>query len=101
MERKKINQLVGYGILIFLSGFFGGRFLHQFLQWLILLGSLMTFLGIYFFFKTVNLKTEFEFNQRDDFLTYFWNKLVLKLWTLIFTLWMIVMLIELLTTGHI
>lgn len=99
-NRKRNNNLIGYGILVFLFGFFGGTFWFKHLQWLILVGASMTFSGIYFFFKRTDLWAEFAFNG-DDFLTYFWNVLALKIWTLIFALWMIVMVLTLLTTGQI
>lgn len=97
MTRKTINRLIGYGILVFTIGFFTGQFLTIYLLWLIPIGTLMTFSGVFFFFKTTNLKNEFSKNKNDDFLTYFWNVLALKIWTLIFMLWMVPMNITLLT----
>lgn len=99
-DRKRNNNLIGYGILVFLFGFFAGTFWFKHFQWLILIGAGMTFSGIYFFFKKTNLWTEFAFDG-DDFLNYFWNTLALKIWTTIFALWMIVMVVILLTKGHI
>ena len=101
MQRRTINRLIGYGILIFLFAFFMGTYGWKYLQWLILVGAGLTFLGIYFFFKTTDLSIEFAFKAGDDFLTYFWKVLALKIWTFILSLWMMVMIFELLTKGHI
>lgn len=101
MDSRKIRALVGCGILVFLFGFFGSTYWVENLQWLILIGSSMTLLGIYFFFKETDLFLEFSRNKNDDVLTYFWSKLALKIWTLIFAVWMVVMVLELLKSGHI
>jgi hypothetical protein len=96
-----INRLVGYGILVFVIGFFAGQFLIGYLQWLIPIGTIMTFTGAFFFFKTTSLNAEFTKDKDDDILTYFWDVIVLKLWTFIFMLWMIPMNIILFTRGRI
>lgn len=101
MEKRSSNRLIGYGILVFLSGFFAGTYWIKHFQWLILVGACMTFVGIYLFLKKTNLWAEFAFNDDDGFLTYFWNVLALKAWTAIFVLWMMVMVFQLLTNGHI
>lgn len=101
MNKKNITKLIGFGILIFLTGFVLSSFGVIAFQWLIPLGAIMNFLGIYFFFKSIDLGKEFEFKTGDDFLTYFWNVLVLKIWTFIFSVWMVIMIIELINHGHI
>ena len=101
MTKRIINKMIGYGILVFVVGFFAGQFLTTYLQWLIPIGTLMTFTGVFFYFKTTSLTEEFTKNRNDDVLTYFWNVIVLKLWTFIFMLWMIPMNIVLLTRGRI
>lgn len=63
------------------------------------IGSLMTFAGVFFFFKDTNLNEQFREPDHEDVLTYFWNVIVLKLWTFIFVLWMIVMNLMLLAKG--
>ncbi len=89
MKKRRVNRLIAIGILIFVLGFFTGQFINALLLWLIPIGSTMTFIGVFLYFKTTNLSDEFNFKQNDDVLTYFWNVIVLKLWTLIFMLWMI------------
>lgn len=101
MTKRIVNRLIGYGILVFVVGFFTGQFWTVHLQWLIPIGTIMTFTGVFFFFKTTNLTDEFTKKKNDEFFTYFWNVIVLKLWTLIFVLWMIPMNIILLTRGRI
>jgi hypothetical protein len=101
MTKRIINRLIGYGILVFVVGFFAGQFWTFYLQWLIPIGTIMTFTGVFFFFKTTNLTEEFTKDKNEDVLTYFWNVIVLKLWTFIFMLWMIPMNIALLTQGTI
>lgn len=101
MTKRIVNRLIGYGILVFVVGFFAGQLLTAYLQWLIPMGTAMTFIGVFFFFKTTNLTVEFSKNPGDDILTYFWNVIVLKLWVLIFILWMIPMNIILLARGGI
>jgi len=103
MPRSRINYLIGYGILIFLIGFFAGVHWLKYFQWLIFPGAIMTFFGIYFFFKYTDLAEKFapgKIDDLDDALTYFWNVVVLKLWTFIIAVWMIVMVIHLLTAGY-
>lgn len=91
MEIKTINRLIGYGILVFVTGFFFGLFWIKYLQLLMPVGSLMTFIGVFFFFKDTKLSDQFTKNPKDDVLTYFWDVIVLKFWTFIFVLWMISM----------
>jgi hypothetical protein len=99
MKKNIINRLIGYGILIFLIGFIIGFFWVKYFQLLIPIGSLMTFIGVFYFFKETDLKIEFTKNKNDDILTYFWNVIVLKLWTLIFIIWMITLNLTLLFVG--
>ena len=99
MKKNVINRLIGYGILIFLLGFIIGFFWVKYFQFLIPIGTLMTFVGVFYFFKETDLKVEFTKNKNDDILTYFWNVIVLKLWTLIFILWMTTLNLTLLLTG--
>lgn len=101
MTRKTITKLTGYGILIFVVGFFAGLFWINYIQWLIPVGTIMTFTGVFFFFRTTNLSDEFAWDKEEDLLTYFWNVVVLKFWTFIFILWMIPMNVLLLTRGKI
>jgi hypothetical protein len=99
MKKGRVNRLIGIGILIFVLGFFAGQFINAFLLWLIPIGSIMTFIGVFLYFKTTNLRDEFSFKQNDDLLTYFWNVIILKLWTFIFMLWMIPVNFTFLTQG--
>lgn len=99
MGIKLINKLIGYGILLFTIGFFLGLHWIKYFQLLMPVGSLMTFTGIFFFFKDINLTDQFKKDANEDVLTYFWNVIVLKLWTLIFALWMIAMNIILVLKG--
>lgn len=46
-----------------------------------------------------DLTEQFKKNSNEDVMTYFWNVLVLKLWTFIFVLWMIVMNLTLVSGG--
>jgi hypothetical protein len=87
MKKNKVYILVCGGILIFVAGLIV-RYLYDFV-WLIPFGTLLTFFGIFEFFRTTDFKTEFYFDERDDFLTYFWNVIALKGWTLIFSVWML------------
>jgi len=91
MLRKRINQLIGYGILVFVGGFVLGLAVNKYFQLLIPIGTISTYLGIIIFFRTTNLKAEFEFSKDEDFLTYFWNKIVLKFWTFVFSIWMLIL----------
>ena len=86
-----INRLIGYGILVFLIGLFLGVNWIKCVQLLIPIRSLMTFFGVFYFLKQTNIQEEFRMNPKDDVLTYFWDVLVLKLWTCMFLIWMIVM----------
>lgn len=99
MKKQTINKLIGFGILIFSLGFFLGLYWIRFLQLLMPLGSLMTFVGVFFFFKEINLSVEFTKHPKEDILTFFWNVIVLKLWTFIFVIWMIIMNITLIANG--
>lgn len=99
MTIKLINKLTGYGILLFSVGFFLGIHWIKYLQLLMPVGSLFTFAGVFFFFKDTDLTEQFRKDPNDDALTYFWDVIVLKLWTSIFVLWMLVMNIVLITDG--
>ncbi len=96
---RTINRLIGYGILVFLIGFFLGVNWIKSVQLLIPIGSLMTFFGVFYFLKQTNLREEFRMNPKDDVLTYFWDVLVLKLWTCMFLILMIVMNLMLIKGG--
>jgi hypothetical protein len=85
--------------LVFSIGFFLGIHWIKYLQFLMPLGSLMTFFGVFFFFKVTNLEDQFKKHPGQDMLTYFWNVIVLKLWTFIFVLWMITMDLTLISRG--
>lgn len=98
---KSINRLTGYGILLFLLGFLIGSNWIKYLQLLMPIGSLLTFLGIFLFFKKTNLREQFKREPKEDILTYFWNVIALKLWTFIFALWMILMNKVLISDGFI
>ncbi len=99
MKIRTINRLIGYGILVFLVGFFFGLHWLRYLQLLMPIGSLMTFIGVFFFLKDTNWTDQFKKDPREDVLTYFWNVIVLKLWTFIFVLWMISMDLLLIFNG--
>lgn len=99
MSHKYINHLILYGILIFCVGFFLGIMWIRYLQLLIPVGSLMTLTGTIFYVKQTNLVEEFKKDEDEDILTYFWNTIVLKLWTIIFLLWMLFTNLGLLAMG--
>lgn len=99
MTPQTTNRLIGYGILVFSIGFFIGVHWIKYVQLLMPLGSISTFIGVFYFLKNTNLTTEFTMNPKDDILTYFWNVIVLKLWTLTFVFWMVVMDLTLISRG--
>jgi hypothetical protein len=72
---------------------------NKYLQLLIPIGSALTFTGVFYFFKDTNLAEQFRKDDNEDILTFFWNVVVLKLWTGIFIVWMIVMNMLLLFQG--
>jgi len=99
MTPQTTNRLIGYGILVFSIGFFVGVLWIRYVQLLMLFGSISTFLGVFYYLKNTNLAAEFAMNPKDDILTYFWNVIVLKLWTLTFVIWMLVMDLTLISRG--
>jgi hypothetical protein len=99
MRIQTINSFIGYGILIFVTGFVTGMLWLRYLQLLMPLGSVITFTGVFLFFTKTNLTEQFRKDPRDHVLTYFWNVLVLKLWTFNFVVWMIAMNLLLLFRG--
>jgi hypothetical protein len=99
MKISIINRLIGYGILVFSVGFFIGLHWIRYFQLLMPMGFLMTFIGVFYFFRSVNLTKQFEKDEREDVLTYFWNVIVLKLWTFIFLIWMVIMDMTLISKG--
>jgi hypothetical protein len=99
MQIKTINKVIGYGILVFSIGFFSGLNWIKYLQLLMPIGSLMTFVGVFYFFKDTNLNDQFRKADNEDVLTYFWNVIVLKFWTFVFVLWMISMDLILIFNG--
>jgi hypothetical protein len=101
MTKTIINSLIGYGILVFVAGMVAGKYWTGYLLWLIPAGTVMTYIGVFFFFKATNLIDEFRKDKNDDVLTYFWNVLVLKFWTFVFMVWMIPMNITFFTEWKI
>jgi hypothetical protein len=102
MTRKNINRLIGYGILVFVAGFAGGLAWSRYIQLLMPVGSIFTFIGVVYFLIDLDLNEEFpnaRMDDIDDVLRYFWNYIVLKFWTSIFVFWMIVMLLMLPIRG--
>jgi hypothetical protein len=99
LEARTINRMIGYGVLVFLIGFFIGVHWIKYVQLLIPIGSLMAFCGVFFFFKETNLEEEFAMDPKDDVLTYFGDVILLKFWTFIILIWMIVMNLVLVTKG--
>ncbi|MBL0745961.1 hypothetical protein [Chryseolinea lacunae] len=99
VEIVNINRLIGYGILLFLIGFFTGMFWIKYLQLLVPIGTLMTFTGIFFYFKEGHFATGFARGPKEDGLTYFWNTIVLKFWTFCFVIWMISANVTLIVRG--
>jgi hypothetical protein len=71
MAIKKINRLIGYGILVFSVGFFVGLHWIKYLQFLMPIGSLMTFVGVFYFFKVTDLSKQFRKDPGEDVLTFF------------------------------
>jgi len=98
---KNVTAVILFGSAIALMGYIIGHNWVQYFQWFIPLGTFIVFLGIYYFFKTVDLAKEFEFKDDDDFLAYFWNVLVLKIWTFIIFIWMILGSLKLIRNGEI
>jgi len=92
MTRPAINKLIGYGILVYITGSVGLVWSRPF-DWLALIGIMMTFAGIIFYFKNTKRNEIFP-PQKEDALTYFWNVIVLKLWVGIVTLAMLGTLIR-------
>ncbi len=78
MTRPTINRLIGYGILVYIAGSAGFIWSRLF-DWLALIGIVMTFTGIIFYFKTTKREEMFP-PAKEGVLTYFWNVIVLKLW---------------------
>ena len=82
------RRYIGFGILIFFLGGFGAYWLNS-LVVLKLLGFLSTTYGIIKWFKATTLSEEFQKEEGEDLLTYFWNKILLQLWTFILYSWML------------
>lgn len=87
MKKNTFYILVSMGILLFFAGLII-RSVYQFV-WLIPLATALTLTGIVQFFRVTDFRTEFIFDVRDDIMTYFWNVIVLKLWSFIFIVWML------------
>jgi hypothetical protein len=101
MKIKTINRLIGYGILVFSIGFSLGLTWLKYMQLLMPFGSLMTLVGVFYFFRDTNLNEQFRKAKSEDVMTYFWNVIVLKLWTFVFVLWMISMDLTMIFNGFI
>lgn len=87
-QRRKINRLIGYGILIFFIALVT-FYWFPFMKYFIPIGTILTYYGSFLFLKNTNLREEFKFENGMGFLTYFWDKLALKIWTIIFLLSML------------
>jgi hypothetical protein len=85
--------------LTFSIGFFVGIFWIRYLQVLMPLGSISTFVGVFYYLRNTNMRTAFDKDPKDDILTYFWNVIVLKFWTFTFVIWMIIMDVNFIARG--
>jgi hypothetical protein len=96
---KTINKLIGFGVLVFAMGYIAGIAWNRYFQLLIPVGFLMTQSGTILYLKYTNLKEEFKINPKESPLTYFWNVIVLKMWTIILLLMMAMVNLSLLING--
>jgi hypothetical protein len=88
MLRKRINYLIGIGILVSLVGHFLGLFANSFFKGLIPIGFISTTIGSGIFLPKTKMTIEFENNDNLEPFRYFLDKIILKLWTEMFLIWM-------------
>ena len=99
MSPLRITKLIGYGILIFVLGFILGLLVHPAFQLLLPLGSVATYTGVFLYFRQKNVFIALRREQSEDVIFYFFNKIILKLWVLVFMAGMLAMNLMLIDQG--
>lgn len=77
------------GVLIYFLGF-AAVFIVRPLQFLQLIGMLISSYAIIRWLKSPNFSEKFKMEKNEDGLTYFWNKLAIRLWSGMFFLFMLI-----------
>lgn len=81
----KNPRLVFYiGFAIYLAGYLSQFSQLKFLRILILVGTLVSMVAISVWYRTPNFKDKFTREKGENALTYFWNKMVIRLWSAMF-----------------
>ena len=85
---KNPKLLFYVGFSIFLLGHFSELVSLEFLEFLQIVGSLIALGSIVLWFMTPNFSEKFKREKGEDALTYFWNKIVIRLWSGMFLMFM-------------
>lgn len=81
----KNPRLIFYlGFAIFLVGYASQFTQLKFLRILVLAGTAISIVGVAMWLRTSNFKNRFAREKSEDGLTFFWNKIVIRLWSAMF-----------------
>ena len=78
---KNPRVLFYIGFLIFLIGDYSTFLGLKFLEFLQLVGTTISVVSVIFWLRATTFKEIFRRDPRQDTLTYFWNKIAVRLWS--------------------
>jgi len=81
-------RLIFYlGFLIFLPGHVSILFNLNFLEFLKVIGTLVSSFALVQWLRAANMARKFKKEENEDELTFFWNKIAIRIWSgIIFTI---------------
>jgi hypothetical protein len=86
---KNPRLLFYIGFLIFLLGNFSIFLNLKFLEFLQVVGLIISVVSIVLWFMSADFKEKFRAEKGEDGLTYFWNKIAIRLWSGILFMFML------------
>lgn len=86
---KSPRLLFYIGFLLFLLGYFSIFANLGFLGFLQLIGTAISGVSVVLWLMSPNFREKFKRGEREDALTYFWNKIAIRLWSGMFLIFML------------
>ncbi|AKQ47188.1 hypothetical protein TH63_18565 [Rufibacter radiotolerans] len=84
LNGKKHLALFYLGFIVFLIGYSSVFFGLGILEFLQIIGTAISILAIKRWLRAPEFKAKFRKENNEDGLTYFWNKIVMRLWSAMF-----------------
>ena len=86
---KNPRLLFYIGFSIFLLGHFSIFFNLKFFEFLQIVGTMIAVYSIVLWLMSPNFREKFKQEKGEDGLTYFWNKIAIRLWSGMFLIFML------------